>query len=175
MPFSAMSASVCGGIGAKCRVERLPGPPQAVSMSASAAATRAGFATMTPYGPPSWTPSACIITVRLTHGLPAGKSIMLGVDLGCGRPRDHHVIRNVELKGRPATAGGLRTSVARDRLAASKTCREFNSAPLPSDLVDALLRVAFSASSKSDYQQASLIRVEERPEMSVKVTPRTSR
>jgi hypothetical protein len=36
------------------------------------------------------------------------------------------------------------------RLLGRKTGREFNSSPLPSDLVDALLRVAFSASSKSD-------------------------
>jgi len=34
------------------------------------------------------------------------------------------------------------------RLLGRKTCREYNSEPLPSDLVDALLRVAFSASSK---------------------------
>jgi FMN reductase [NAD(P)H] len=47
------------------------------------------------------------------------------------------------------------------RLLGRKTCREYNSAPLPSDLVDALLRVAFSASSKSDYQQASVIKVED--------------
>ena len=47
------------------------------------------------------------------------------------------------------------------RLLGRKTCREYSSAPLPSDLVDALLRVAFSASSKSDYQQASVIKVED--------------
>ena len=47
------------------------------------------------------------------------------------------------------------------RLLSRRTCREYGPAPVSSDLVDALLRVAFSASSKSDYQQASVIKVED--------------
>jgi nitroreductase len=47
------------------------------------------------------------------------------------------------------------------RLLDRRTCREYSSAPVPSDLMDALLYVAFSASSKSDYQQASVIKVED--------------
>jgi nitroreductase len=47
------------------------------------------------------------------------------------------------------------------RVLGRRTCREYSSAPVPSDLVDALLRPAFSASSKSDYQQTSVIKVED--------------
>ena len=47
------------------------------------------------------------------------------------------------------------------RLLGRRTCREYGPAQVSSDLVDALLRVAFSASSKSDYQQASVIKVED--------------
>ena len=47
------------------------------------------------------------------------------------------------------------------RLLSRRTCREYGPAPVSSELVDALLRVAFSASSKSDYQQASVIKVED--------------
>jgi nitroreductase len=47
------------------------------------------------------------------------------------------------------------------RLFGRRTCREYGPAPVSSDLVHALLRVAFSASSKSDYQQASVIKVED--------------
>jgi FMN reductase [NAD(P)H] len=47
------------------------------------------------------------------------------------------------------------------RVLGRRTCREYSSAPVPSDLVDALLRLAFSASSKSDYQQTSVIKVED--------------
>jgi nitroreductase len=47
------------------------------------------------------------------------------------------------------------------RLLGRRTCREYSSSPVPSDLVDALLCIAFSASSKSDYQQTSVIKVED--------------
>ena len=47
------------------------------------------------------------------------------------------------------------------RLLSRRTCREYGPAPVSSALVDALLRVAFSASSKSDYQQASVIKVQD--------------
>ena len=47
------------------------------------------------------------------------------------------------------------------RVLGRRTCREYSAAPVSSDLVDALLCVAFSASSKSDYQQASVIKVED--------------
>ena len=58
---------------------------------------------------------------------------------------DHEILRDPELT----------------RLLSRRTCREYGPAPVSSDLVDALLRVAFSASSKSDYQQASVIKVED--------------
>src|SRR5215207_1494558 len=40
MPFLAMSASVCGGTGTRCRVERIAGSWHAVSETATAAATK---------------------------------------------------------------------------------------------------------------------------------------
>src|SRR5215207_4392106 len=67
MLFSAISASVCGGIGTRCRVERFAGSPHAVSMSASAAATSTGFAMKTPLHPVgSGRPPLCVLV------LPAG-------------------------------------------------------------------------------------------------------
>jgi FMN reductase [NAD(P)H] len=47
------------------------------------------------------------------------------------------------------------------RVLGRRTCREYSSVPVPSEMVDALLRVALSASSKSDYQQASVFKVED--------------
>jgi nitroreductase len=47
------------------------------------------------------------------------------------------------------------------RLLRRRSCREYDSAAVSSELVDALLCLAFSASSKSDYQQASVIKVED--------------
>ena len=40
-----------------------------------------------------------------------------------------------------------------------RTCRRYRDQPVETDLIDALLNVAFAASSKSDYQQASVIAV----------------
>ena len=43
-----------------------------------------------------------------------------------------------------------------------RTQRRYDARPVPESLVRLILAVAFSASSKSDYQQASVIRVEDR-------------
>lgn len=43
------------------------------------------------------------------------------------------------------------------RVLARRTCRRYNDRPVEPALVDALLNVAFAASSKSDFQQASVI------------------
>jgi len=43
------------------------------------------------------------------------------------------------------------------RMLGRRSCRRYTAERLPTELVDALLDVAFSASSKSDYQQASAI------------------
>jgi FMN reductase [NAD(P)H] len=45
------------------------------------------------------------------------------------------------------------------RILARKTQRSYTDAPVPAELVDLLLAVAFSASAKSDFQQASVIKV----------------
>lgn len=42
-----------------------------------------------------------------------------------------------------------------------RTCRRYKAEHVPVELVDALLSVAFSASSKSDFQQASVITVQD--------------
>ena len=50
------------------------------------------------------------------------------------------------------------------RVLARRTCRQYKDQGVAADLIDALLNVAFSASSKSDYQQASAIVVQD-PEL----------
>jgi FMN reductase [NAD(P)H] len=45
------------------------------------------------------------------------------------------------------------------RILRRRTHRRYSDQPVPADLLDALLSVAFSASAKSDYQQASVIQV----------------
>jgi len=45
------------------------------------------------------------------------------------------------------------------RILRRRTHRRYSDQPVPVDLLDALLSVAFSASAKSDYQQASVIQV----------------
>ena len=47
------------------------------------------------------------------------------------------------------------------RILRRRTHRHYSNQPVPADLLDALLNVAFSASSKSDYQQASVIEVQD--------------
>jgi nitroreductase len=47
------------------------------------------------------------------------------------------------------------------RILRRRTHRQYSNQPVPADLLDALLNVAFSASSKSDYQQASVIEVQD--------------
>ena len=47
------------------------------------------------------------------------------------------------------------------RILRRRTYRQYSNQPVPADLLDALLNVAFSASSKSDYQQASVIQVQD--------------
>lgn len=50
------------------------------------------------------------------------------------------------------------------RILGRRTHRQYREEPVPRDLVEALLQVAFSASAKSDYQQASVV-VVERPDL----------
>jgi len=45
------------------------------------------------------------------------------------------------------------------RILRRRTHRRYSDQPVPAELLDALLSVAFSASAKSDYQQASVIQV----------------
>ena len=45
------------------------------------------------------------------------------------------------------------------RILARRTQRSYTDAPVPAPLIDLLLAVAFSASAKSDFQQASVIKV----------------
>jgi nitroreductase len=47
------------------------------------------------------------------------------------------------------------------RMLGRRTCRRYQDQQVAAELVDALLNVAFSASSKSDYQQASVIVVQD--------------
>lgn len=47
------------------------------------------------------------------------------------------------------------------RVLGRRTCRRYEDRPVGTDLVDALLSVAFAASSKSDFQQASVIVVQD--------------
>lgn len=47
------------------------------------------------------------------------------------------------------------------RMLGRRTCRGYKAEQVPADLIDALLSVAFSASSKSDFQQASVITVQD--------------
>jgi nitroreductase len=47
------------------------------------------------------------------------------------------------------------------RMLGRRTCRRYLATLLPPEMVDALLDVAFAASSKSDYQQASVIVVDD--------------
>ncbi len=47
------------------------------------------------------------------------------------------------------------------RILRRRTHRQYSNEQVPADLLDALLNVAFSASSKSDYQQASVIEVQD--------------
>ena len=55
--------------------------------------------------------------------------------------------------GTPSTS----VDQALHRVLARRTCRRYTNQPVPADLVNLLLDVAFCASSKSDYQQASVI------------------
>lgn len=47
------------------------------------------------------------------------------------------------------------------RVLGRRTCRQYTERPVTTDLIDGLLDVAFSASSKSDYQQSSVIVVQD--------------
>jgi FMN reductase [NAD(P)H] len=61
--------------------------------------------------------------------------------------------------GMTPTAGPAARELA--RMLARRTQRSYTDAPVPDELIDLLLSVALSASSKSDFQQASVIKLKD--------------
>src|SRR5215470_14011301 len=63
------------------------------------------------------------------------------------------------LDAAPAPADAINPTLA--RFLARRTHRRYRADPVPDTLIDLLLAVALSASSKSDFQQASIIKVKD--------------